>query len=251
MGRLGRQDNDLFGERPASLPSGIVLMHAGSSAPSGWLLCDGSAVSRSDYANLFAVIGVSYGAGNGTTTFNLPDLRGRFPVGRAASGTFATLGSTGGAETVALTAAQSGTAAHTHAATGAATAAGGHAHSGGTSSGGGHGHSASTGGSGSHSHSVNQSYIMSLNTGTAGNGGGTTIVNSGNASSPSTNGGGDHTHSVSVSSGGDHSHSFGTSTDGFHGHSVSISISNAAASNAAEAHQNLPPYLVVNCIIKT
>jgi microcystin-dependent protein len=54
-------------------------------------------VSRSTYAALFAAIGIAYGAGNGTTTFNLPDLRQRFPLGKAASGTGATLGGTGGA----------------------------------------------------------------------------------------------------------------------------------------------------------
>lgn len=56
---------------------GMYMAFAASAAPTGWLLCDGSAVSRTTYANLFAVIGVSYGSGNGTTTFNLPDLRGR------------------------------------------------------------------------------------------------------------------------------------------------------------------------------
>lgn len=58
--------------------TGTVLPFAGSSAPTGWLLCDGSAVSRSSYPNLFAKIGTTYGAGDGTTTFNLPDTRGEF-----------------------------------------------------------------------------------------------------------------------------------------------------------------------------
>jgi microcystin-dependent protein len=60
-------------------------------------MCDGSAVSRETYAALFAVISTTYGAGNGSTTFNVPDMRQRFPLGKAASGTGATLGSTGGA----------------------------------------------------------------------------------------------------------------------------------------------------------
>lgn len=62
-------------------PVGLVSPYAGASAPSGWLLCDGSAVSRTTYADLYAEIGEDFGAGNGTTTFNLPDLRGRFPLG--------------------------------------------------------------------------------------------------------------------------------------------------------------------------
>ena len=51
---------------------------AGVSAPSGFLICDGSAISRSTYSSLFSTVGTAYGAGDGTTTFNIPDLRGRF-----------------------------------------------------------------------------------------------------------------------------------------------------------------------------
>jgi microcystin-dependent protein len=63
-------------------PTGSVLTYAGSAAPNGWLLCDGSAVSRSTYAGLFAVVGSIYGNGDGSTTFNLPDLRGRVAAGK-------------------------------------------------------------------------------------------------------------------------------------------------------------------------
>ena len=62
-------------------PIGTINIYAGSIAPSGWLLCDGSAVSRTTYSDLFDVIGTTYGEGNGTTTFNLPNLKGRIPVG--------------------------------------------------------------------------------------------------------------------------------------------------------------------------
>ena len=65
----------------ATIMLGFVQMFAGQTAPTGWLMCDGSAVSRTDYAGLYSVIGDTYGAGNGSTTFNLPDLRNRFPVG--------------------------------------------------------------------------------------------------------------------------------------------------------------------------
>lgn len=60
------------------LPAGMVIAWAGTSAPTGWLLCDGSAVSRTTYANLFALMGVTHGQGDGSTTFNLPDYRGQF-----------------------------------------------------------------------------------------------------------------------------------------------------------------------------
>ena len=57
--------------------TGAVMPFAGANAPPGWLLCYGQAISRTTYANLFTVIGITYGAGDGSTTFNLPDLRGR------------------------------------------------------------------------------------------------------------------------------------------------------------------------------
>jgi microcystin-dependent protein len=64
------------------VPTGSLFPYAGSSAPTGYLLCDGSAVARTGtYAALFAVIGTTYGSGDGSTTFNLPDLRGRMPLG--------------------------------------------------------------------------------------------------------------------------------------------------------------------------
>ena len=82
------------------MPTGAVLPYAGSSAPTGFLLCDGSAVSRTTYANLFAVIGTTYGAGDGSTTFNLPNFKGRVGVGFDANQTeFNALGKTGGAKT--------------------------------------------------------------------------------------------------------------------------------------------------------
>lgn len=84
----------------ALLPTGMMINYGGSSAPSGWLLCDGSAVSRTTYAALFAVIGTTYGAGDASTTFNLPDLQGKFALG--AGGGFA-LGATGGEEDHLLT----------------------------------------------------------------------------------------------------------------------------------------------------
>ena len=64
------------------LPVGSIQAFAGANAPTGWLLCDGSAVRRQDYPDLFNTIGTTYGAGDTTTTFNLPDLRGRVPAGK-------------------------------------------------------------------------------------------------------------------------------------------------------------------------
>jgi microcystin-dependent protein len=64
-----------------AIPVGTIMMWAGSTAPTGWLLCNGAAVSRTTYSDLFAVISTTYGTGNGSTTFNVPDLQRRFPLG--------------------------------------------------------------------------------------------------------------------------------------------------------------------------
>ena len=85
-------------------PVGSIKMFAGSTVPNTWLLCDGSAVSRTTYADLFDVIGTDYGSGDGSTTFNLPDLRGNVPVGYKSGDTdFGALGDTGGEKTHQLT----------------------------------------------------------------------------------------------------------------------------------------------------
>jgi microcystin-dependent protein len=95
------------------MPSGSVIQTARATAPVGWLLCQGQTVSRSTYPVLYAAIGTAYGAGDGVTTFLLPDLQGRIPVGQK-TGTFATLGNTGGEEAHLLTGAESGLPSHTH-----------------------------------------------------------------------------------------------------------------------------------------
>ena len=74
----------------ALIPPGSVITTAATSAPSGWLLCDGTAVNRTTYAALFAVISTTYGSGDGSTTFNVPDLRRRTPTGVGASDTVGT-----------------------------------------------------------------------------------------------------------------------------------------------------------------
>lgn len=72
------QINDLYSK---SVPVGSIIMVAHNGAMPGYLLCDGATYSRTTYITLFAVIGTIYGAGNGSTTFNIPDFRGRYPRG--------------------------------------------------------------------------------------------------------------------------------------------------------------------------
>ena len=90
----------------AAVPVGVVQMWAGEAAPAGWLLCQGQAVSRTTYAALYAVCGTAYGTGDGSSTFNLPDLRARMPIGLSGSGAFNALGNAGGEENHTLTTAE-------------------------------------------------------------------------------------------------------------------------------------------------
>jgi len=125
----------------AGLPVGVTLPYAGTAAPSGYLLCYGQAVSRTTYADLFAVVSTTYGSGDGSTTFNVPDLRGRSVFGKDDMGgsaasrltngnsgiTGTTLGAAGGDERLYQ---------HLHAAGTLATASGGaHTHTVNTTSG--------------------------------------------------------------------------------------------------------------------
>jgi microcystin-dependent protein len=112
------------------MPAGSVIPFAGSSAPTGFLLCDGSAISRSTYSDLFSAISTTYGSGDGSSTFNVPDLRGRVVAGQDDMGGSSanrltdqtgglngdTLGDTGGSETHTLTTAQIPSHSHTVAA---------------------------------------------------------------------------------------------------------------------------------------
>jgi microcystin-dependent protein len=102
---------------PTYVPTGGMMMWGTASAPTGYLLCNGAAVSRSTYSALFAVIGTAFGAGDGSTTFTLPDFRNNFPVG---AGSLYSANSTGGSKDV------TSVFAHTH--TGTTDSNGAHQH---------------------------------------------------------------------------------------------------------------------------
>lgn len=89
-------------------PTGQITAYGAATPPLGWLLCDGSAIDRITYSALFSIIGTTWGPGDGTTTFNIPDLRDRFALG---AGT-AALGTTGGANSITLTTSE--LPAHSH-----------------------------------------------------------------------------------------------------------------------------------------
>lgn len=238
----------------AAVPVGTLLMWPANNPPSGYLICDGRAVSRSTYANLFNVIGTIYGAGNGTSTFNLPDFRDYFPRGKSDG---RDIGSKQ----------QDDLKSHTHGAT--SSSAGEHNHSASTGSSGSHSHSASTGNAGSHTHTRGSMNIVGdfrggSRTGFSGgsgvfrtDSGGTSTRSASSTQSESkrvtfdasrnwtgsTSSSGSHSHSVSVSSAGAHTHSVSVGNAGAHTHS--ISVSNTGGS------ETRPKNIAVNFIIKT
>lgn len=96
-------DINLHLQEGAIVNAGFIWHYAGSTIPDGWLVCDGSAISRTTYARLFAAIGTLYGSGDGTTTFNLPYVAGRTVVGRdITDADFNILGLFGGQKNVTL-----------------------------------------------------------------------------------------------------------------------------------------------------
>lgn len=105
----------------AKAPTGTVLPFAGSAVPSNWLLCNGQAVSRATYSALFAVVGTTFGAGDGVSTFNVPNIDSRAVIG---TGTGYALGATGGSSTRTLSLANM--PAHSH--TGTTNTDGAHSH---------------------------------------------------------------------------------------------------------------------------
>ena len=207
------------------VPSGAMLDWPIATAPSGWLICDGSQVDRVTYKTLFDVIGTSFGVGNGTTTFNIPDARGRFILGVAAAGTGATLGGTGGLID------------HTH--TGGTTGA----TAPGTDSQGGHSHTV-----GSHTHDLgNHTHTFSDTSDSAV---GATILVA-DLSGPDTVMAPGHSHDVSGTTSAPSSNTSGaaapgTDTQGSHSHTVNSHTHSGGTSGTGN-----PPFLALHKIIKT
>jgi microcystin-dependent protein len=177
----------------AAVPTGTISAYTGSSAPSGWLLCDGSAVSQATYSDLFGVIGLTFGDPGGGN-FNLPDLRGRIPAGKGTGTGMDTLGNSDGQS--------AGTRRPTHAHTFSLSVG---------ASSGSHSHSLSGSSDGSHSHTFD---------GTTG----TTSRASGSDATVATIG------TVTSSSAGSHNHSVTANSSGAHSHTISGSVGSSGMS---------------------
>ena len=244
-----------------AIPIGTVLPFAGPSCPGGYLFCDNGEYSRETYADLFAVIGVLYGPGDGSTTFNVPDLRARFPIGKAATGDAGTLAASGGS--LNHVHAVAGLGAHVHA---ISLVTGSHGHSAGSLTADSHGHSASgsAGAEASHTHagtahqhtagtlaiSAEASHTHGFSDGftTSGPSGTTAAGYAGGLSIPSTS----HTHTGTASgttgAGSSHSHTLSgatTSAGGAaggagssHTHSISVSVGGGSAGISGDVSSN-------------
>lgn len=222
------------GSAAAEVPTGSVFFYTGASVPTGYLRCNGAAVSRTTYAALYSVVGVTFGSGDGVSTFNLPDLQGRNPLG---SGGSYSLGNSGGASSHTL--ASSEMPSHSH--SGSTSSDGGHNHTATTSSNGSHTHTATTSTDGSHTHT--STHRSDGGGAAAGSGATGILLNDGSAVTGSS---GSHSHSLTTSSGGGHTHSLTTSSAAAHSHTVTIGSTGGGGS-----HNILDPYLVLACIIKT
>lgn len=208
----------------AVVPTGSVIPFAGTVVPGGYLLCDGTEQPRSTYSNLYTALGglsSPYGQGNGTSTFNLPNLKGKVVVGYDLTRVYSnTMGKNGGDETVTLTQAQMPNHSHTISA---------------TSLSGAHGHSGTAAENGGHTHAQrdfpNSSAANDLAYGT---------YTRGRVPVPAEQSGQfvlaapNHTHSVTIPDSGNHTHSF-----------------TLEGAGNSDSHNNLQPYLVMNYIIKT
>ena len=202
--------------------AGEILLWPGAEAPEGWLLCDGAEVSRTEYAALFAVVDTVYGSGDGSTTFNLPNLKGRMAAGlNGSDAAFDALGMAGGEKAHTLAAGEMPGHTHTQNA---------HTHGNGT---------LSLVSVGAHEHSLwwgtDRPVSISGNDQDGG-----TYSSSG--------------YRTGYSSGSVYEYATRAKAAGTHTHALSGAMAAATASmqsaGGGGAHNNLPPYVVLNYIIK-
>lgn len=243
---VNQDENSLaFVSADQFMPTGAILPFGGSVAPSGWLLCDGSPVSRQSFNALFTVLSDTYGPGDGSTTFNLPDMRGRVAVGSGLGTGLTTrpLGVAGGSEDYLTTT----SGAHSH----INNPSGLHDHTITVVDGGDHTHGITVDGHAltaaqipTHTHDTpNPIVTVETGTGTQGFGAGSdTFITE--TSTGSVGADEEHTHTASSATAGMHDHTATSTTEGEHSH---------AMDSAGEHSHNtsvMQPFLAINYIIK-
>jgi microcystin-dependent protein len=219
-------------------PAGVISQFAGASAPSGYFMCQGQQIQIAAYPTLYSVLTSGgtvfpYGAntngsgGAGSTHFRLPDLRTRVPAGKNDSGTFQTLGATGGTESRQLEVANLPSHTHSFSATTSSDGQHTHTYSGTTSTDGAHAHNIAIGGT-----------VLAYGNGTSGFGSGLGVMFGGN-------------NGFVAASAGSHNHSFSGTTSGVStNHTHTVSGTTGGGSGTGNSFQVLQPYIVLNYIIK-
>ena len=212
-------NSDLYVNGLNSVPTGSIMCFSGSIVPQGWLFCNGQSISRTAYNKLFNTIGIIYGEGDGSSTFDLPNLQDRFPMGKGSR----SLGLIGGSDSVTLTSDK--LPSHSHNAT--------------ANSGGQHSHTGSTNTTGNHNHSYDDAYFAENS------GGGPNNIFGTSANTDDDN---SYRYRSNVGTGynGDHSHTFTTNTESSHTHTVTID--NTGTTNPTIDITNR--YIALNYIIR-
>ncbi len=223
------------------IPVGAIQAWLHATPPIGWVMLDGSQVNRLTYQALFTLWGTTYGVGDGSTTFTLPDMRGRFFLGKAAAGTGSVLGGVGGAIDHTHTG-----VSHTHTISGSTANESAHTHGAGSLAGPSHTHGAGSYEAASHNHggtgstNIDHTHTFS-DTDTSDGPSGTSNVAAGSDFGV---GSGLHTHSVSISGttssdGGSHSHTISSSSPDVSGTSDAGgtgSVTGSTAAGSAHSH---------------
>lgn len=221
-------------EGPSRIEAGMVVAYTGTNNPPGWIEANGAAISRAQYGELFAKVGSTYGGGDGTTTFNVPDLRGRSISGLDAGQTaFDTIGELGGQAEVTLTAAQMPSHSHIQNAHTHTQDAHGHAQDP-------HNHTGSLSTAGQHTH------LAGWDGSPSGSGNASLVENYGNRIA---NGSG------FVGAAGNHSHTVTPNGATATNQNATATNQQATATNdstgGGQAHSNLQPYVTVRWLIAT
>lgn len=209
--------------------TGEIKIWSTGTAPSSWLLCRGQAISRTTYADLFAVIGTDWGVGDGSTTFNVPETQGKMIAGASATDGDFDLADTGGAKTHTLTTAE--LASHTHTQNAHKHTQNAHGHTQNA-----HGHGASSNSTGAHTHSYSRPDGGASCTWLSGS-------DNGALTGRTTGSSGNHSHSITVNN--------ATATN----QNTTATNQNTTATNnntgSGSAHSIMNPFVTFNYIIKT